>query len=310
MSTREPKFTVITVTYNSSKYVRSAIESVLASSFDDFEYIIGDDCSSDNTWEIIQEYSDCRIVKYRNEVNLREYPNRNKAIEMAKGEWILFIDGDDVIFPHGLSVFNYFLTKYKNSNTNMFVQKNFLNNVIWPINLNSEGFLINEFFGSNRLSSSSFASNLFRKKALDLLGNLSVDFKTGDDDIRLRLGAMSNTVFIPGWLTWPRETPGQASRNIRTSEMIIERAEQIMKLLNMQDLNKDLIEIIELGYEKLMRDVKLICFNLLIRAEFKEVCLLLKFFGLKKILFSKKIQNPYVDFLIPSTPEHPLRYVE
>ena len=137
-------FTIITVTYNSSKYVRDAIESVLASTFQDFEYIIGDDCSTDNTWEIIEGYKDPRIVKYRNESNLREYPNRNKAISMAKGEWILFIDGDDIIFPHGLDVFKYYASRYKDAS--MIIQKNYLNNVVWPIKFNPKEFLLNEFF--------------------------------------------------------------------------------------------------------------------------------------------------------------------
>ena len=64
---------------------------------DNFEYIIGDDCSIDNTWEIINDFNDSRIVKYRNDTNLGEYPNRNKAVTIAKGDWILFIDGDDVM---------------------------------------------------------------------------------------------------------------------------------------------------------------------------------------------------------------------
>src|SRR5438105_4541179 len=100
-----PLVTVITVTYNSAAYVRDAIESVLAQTYDNIEYIIGDDYSTDNTWQIIREYKDERIRAYRNEKNLGEYPNRNKAISLATGKYLIFIDGDDILYPHGIAYY-------------------------------------------------------------------------------------------------------------------------------------------------------------------------------------------------------------
>jgi glycosyltransferase involved in cell wall biosynthesis len=300
-----PFFSIITVTYNSSKFVRDAIESVLASTYTNFEYIIGDDCSMDNTWEIIQEYEDPRIVKYRNETNLNEYPNRNKAISIAKGQWILFIDGDDFIYPHGLDVFHYYISR--NEDASIFIQKNYLNNVIWPIKVNPTGFLINDFFGSIRLSSSSFASNVFKRDILNHIGNLSTEFKTGDEDIRLRFGAITNTVYIPGWLTWPRETPGQASKNISNAEMLIERSKQILKLKESQKFSSELTEIIELGHKKMLQQVKRSCFSHLIKLNITEIYVLVKYFGLKNIILSKNVDNMLTDFLRHAKPERPLR---
>ena len=95
----QPLFTVATITYNSSRWVRQAIESVLASSYTDFEYIISDDCSTDDTWDIIQEYKDGRIKAWRNQTNIGEYPNRNIVLRQAKGKYFLFIDGDDLTYP-------------------------------------------------------------------------------------------------------------------------------------------------------------------------------------------------------------------
>ena len=57
MLSNNPLVTVVTVTYNSSKYVRDAIEGVLAQSYANIEYIIADDCSTDDTWKIINEYN-------------------------------------------------------------------------------------------------------------------------------------------------------------------------------------------------------------------------------------------------------------
>ena len=55
--------------YNASKYVREAIDSVLAQTHTNFEFIIMDDCSTDDTWDIIQSYTDNRIEAYRNDEN-------------------------------------------------------------------------------------------------------------------------------------------------------------------------------------------------------------------------------------------------
>ena len=96
-----PLVTVITVTYNSSLYIRDAIESVLTQPYPNFEYIIADDCSTDNTWDIINEYKDSRIKKYRNETNLKEYPNRNKAVTMASGDYVVFVDGEKTVTLKG-----------------------------------------------------------------------------------------------------------------------------------------------------------------------------------------------------------------
>jgi glycosyltransferase involved in cell wall biosynthesis len=107
-----PLISVITVTYNSSKYIGDTIESVLAQTYRNIEYIIGDDCSTDETWDIIQKYKDDRIVAYRNVQNLREYPNRNEAIRRAQGEYLIFIDGDDILYPHALELYVYYITLF------------------------------------------------------------------------------------------------------------------------------------------------------------------------------------------------------
>lgn len=298
-----PFFSVITVTYNSSQFVRDAIESVLASTFTDFELIIGDDCSTDNTWEIINEYNDPRIIKYRNEINLREYPNRNKALKLARGEWVIFIDGDDLIFEHGLLVFSEYI--YSNPDVSMVIQQNYLNNVIWPIKVDPKQFLINEFFGKERLSCSSFASNVFKRSALISIGNLSTNYKTGDEDIRLRIGANYITLFIPGWLTWPRETPGQASKSISTSTMFIERIEQVSCILSNIEKDSELFEIIQGGNLFQLSQLRKVIYTLLKNFEFSEIRFLISFFGFFNILIPKKVKINYVDQITNCTPSNP-----
>jgi glycosyltransferase involved in cell wall biosynthesis len=90
--------------YNREKYIAEAIESVLASTYTNFELIIVDDCSNDRTVEIAEGFAskDERIKVYVNEKNLGDYPNRNKATSYAIGKYLMFVDSDDSILPDSI----------------------------------------------------------------------------------------------------------------------------------------------------------------------------------------------------------------
>jgi glycosyltransferase involved in cell wall biosynthesis len=100
------KVSILTTVYNREKYLAACIDSVLASSYQDWELIIVDDVSSDNSVAIARAYEkkDTRIKVYVNQTNLGDYPNRNKAASYAKGKYIKYLDADDLIYPHGLKV--------------------------------------------------------------------------------------------------------------------------------------------------------------------------------------------------------------
>lgn len=85
-------------TYNGEKYLREQIDSILKQTIQDFELIICDDCSTDTTWDILQEYQlqDARIKCYRNEENLGFKKNFEKAIMLCTGEYIALSDQDDI----------------------------------------------------------------------------------------------------------------------------------------------------------------------------------------------------------------------
>ena len=100
-----PLVSVLMTAYNRKKYIAEAIESVLASTFQDFELIIVDDCSRDHTVEIVRLYtSDPRLQVHVNEKNLGDYPNRNRAASLAKGQYLKYVDSDDYIYPRGLQI--------------------------------------------------------------------------------------------------------------------------------------------------------------------------------------------------------------
>jgi len=95
---------VLMTAYNREKYIAEAIESVLASTYGNFELIVVDDVSRDNTVSIARKYAekDNRIRVYVNEHNIGDYPNRNKAAGYARGKYIKYLDSDDTIFDFGL----------------------------------------------------------------------------------------------------------------------------------------------------------------------------------------------------------------
>src|SRR3982751_5861505 len=97
LSRSKPVATIAMVTYNSARYLRDAIDSVLAQDFADFELLICDDGSHDGTVEIVGGYDDPRIRFVQNETNLGEYLNRNKALSLAQGRYLMFLDGDDYL---------------------------------------------------------------------------------------------------------------------------------------------------------------------------------------------------------------------
>jgi glycosyltransferase involved in cell wall biosynthesis len=100
----KPLVSVLMTSYNREEFIAEAIESVLCSMFTNFELIIVDDCSTDNTVEIakIYEKKDSRIKLFVNEKNLTQFGNRNKAASYAKGEFIKYVDSDDIIYPNTL----------------------------------------------------------------------------------------------------------------------------------------------------------------------------------------------------------------
>ncbi len=95
-----PKVSVILPVYNCEQYIFETVQSVLNQTFADFELLIVDDCSTDNTVKIIKEFNDSRINLIIKEKNSGYTDSLNYAVALAKGEYIARMDGDDVCMPN------------------------------------------------------------------------------------------------------------------------------------------------------------------------------------------------------------------
>lgn len=89
---------IITPVYNSARFLKDTADSVINQTYPDWEWILVDDCSTDNSWDIMNQLSEdeARIRIFRNEKNLKSGLTRNFAIQQAKGRFIAFLDSDDL----------------------------------------------------------------------------------------------------------------------------------------------------------------------------------------------------------------------
>lgn len=100
MTQNHPLLSVILPVYNSENFIKETISSILEQSFKDFELIIIDDCSSDQSPEIIKSFNDQRINYFQNETNLKLIKTLNRGVELAKGKYIARMDSDDICLPN------------------------------------------------------------------------------------------------------------------------------------------------------------------------------------------------------------------
>lgn len=113
------KVTILLPAYNAALYLRDSLDSIMRQAFKDFDVLLIDDGSMDDTSKIAIEYSniDRRIKYYKNEENIGLIKTLNKGLSLAKGEYIVRMDADDIMFDDRL----YKQVKYMDSNPECFV---------------------------------------------------------------------------------------------------------------------------------------------------------------------------------------------
>ena len=100
-----PVVSICIPAYNGHPYISLLIDELLASSRSDFEVVVSDDCSKDQTWEYLQTVSaqDCRVKCFRNAVNLGMDGNFARAVSLARGAYVWLCGQDDIIFHEGIN---------------------------------------------------------------------------------------------------------------------------------------------------------------------------------------------------------------
>ncbi len=103
---------IVMPSYNCEQYIEASIHSVIAQSYDKWELLIVDDCSSDRTVDVIKKFNDQRIKLFVNDHNSGAAISRNKALMNATGRWLAFLDSDDVWASNKLEVQLHFMCEH------------------------------------------------------------------------------------------------------------------------------------------------------------------------------------------------------
>ena len=111
---KSPRVSVIIPVYNDERFIEDCLLSLKMQTFKDFEVILIDDCSTDRTFDIVQEkFPDPRIKIIRNDVNLKTAGSRNRGIDLALGKHIFFMDHDDMIVPTALETLVFYAEQFQ-----------------------------------------------------------------------------------------------------------------------------------------------------------------------------------------------------
>ncbi len=215
-----PMVSVLMTTYNREKYLAIAVESVLASTYTDFELIIVDDQSKDRSYEIALEYAerDSRVRVFRNEKNLGDYPNRNKAASLAHGKYLKYVDADDMIYPTGLQVMVSGMEKFPEAGYGLSTMPADKMRP-YPFLLSPEEAYKYHYFGP-MLFHRAPLSSIIKKEAFESVGGFSGKRYLGDFEMWHNLSSKYSVVLMAQGVIWYREHEEQEMQNNRTDMTI------------------------------------------------------------------------------------------
>ena len=104
---------IIMPNYNSSDFIKETVECVIAQTYQNWELLIVDDCSTDDSLKVLAQFDDDRLKVIKNQENCGAAISRNRAIEAANGRWIAFLDSDDLWAENKLEGHLAFMVKEK-----------------------------------------------------------------------------------------------------------------------------------------------------------------------------------------------------
>lgn len=212
---------VILPVYNGGQYLVSSIESVLNQSLLNFELLIIDDCSSDESWKTIHTFADSRIRIYRNDTNKGLFYNLNFLIKKSEAPLIKLWAQDDIMYNHCLASFVAFHQQYHGlgfsySGRDVINEKGILKKIDFTDNTPS--IVSTALHARIAFFTGSIAGNIANvcipRKALDEVGLFNEEMKiSADFDMWVRLAKEHDTGFIRDKLIQLRDHTKQLSRN-------------------------------------------------------------------------------------------------
>lgn len=228
MSESLPVVSMLVTVYNRESYLAQTLRSVLSSSFSDFEVVVVDDCSSDKSVMIAESFAteDRRVRVIRNQTNLGDYGNRMKAASLARGEYLKYVDSDDLIYPHTLNVM--LDAMEQNSSVALALSHSLPDDEKpYPWILTPTECFRKHFLGRGCFSCGPTGA-IIRRSAFEEVGGFRREWRVlADIDLWLRLGARWPVALLPPGLVWWRRHEGQEFSTNDASLTYLERGYEL-----------------------------------------------------------------------------------
>lgn len=239
----EPLVSVLMTAYNRQAFIAEAISSVLSSTYQNWELIVVDDASNDNTSSIVKGFSenDSRIKLYVNDFNLGDYPNRNRAASYANGRYLKYVDSDDTIYPEAIENMVKEMEQYPSAEWGL---GSLVHEITEPLCLSYQA--VYEFHYFNKpIFFAPPGLAIISKKAFDAVGGFSIQRMVSDFDMWHKLSAYSPVVLIPGKVVSIREHPQQEVKAQKDYVVEYEKIKLRWLSLECSPLSKDQVKRIK-----------------------------------------------------------------
>ena len=218
----DPLVSVLMTAYNREKLIGDSIKSIIANTYQNWELIIVDDVSKDNTVEVVKKFEkqDARIKVYSNEKNLGDYPNRNKAAKYAKGKYIKYVDADDIIYPFCLEQMVYFMELYPEAGYGLctFKQDKFRP---YPYLLDPQQAYKKHYFDLPIFARAPLSA-IIKKEVFDAVGGFSGKQHVGDFELWHTISMQYPVLLMPHshGMVWWREHADQQMNDNRADPFV------------------------------------------------------------------------------------------
>ena len=215
-----PTISILTTVYNRDKYLAECIESVQKGRFQDYEHIIVDDGSSDNSVAIAQAYAaeDPRIRVYQNETNLGDYPNRNKAASYATGKYIKYLDADDMHGRFMVDMMIDAMEKYPEAGFALFDYGP--NKPLFPVLLQPAEAYEAHYNGTHLMFNRAPLSAIIKREVFEAVGGFTGKQHVGDFELWHILASKTPLVILSAGPGLWREHDDQQSSDNRTDPLV------------------------------------------------------------------------------------------
>lgn len=209
MTDTTPKVSVLTTVYNRAQFLAECIESVQQSRLTDYEHIIVDDGSTDDSVAIANRYAaqDPKIKVFVNEQNLGDYPNRNQAAKHASGKYLKYLDADDLHGPWILNIMVDAMEQFPEAGFGLIEYGK--NAPTFPIQL-SGAQAQDDFYSKQRnIFNRSPLNSIIKREVFETVGGFSGKRMVGDFEMWHVLSQKHSVVVIPSGLAHYRKHDDQ-----------------------------------------------------------------------------------------------------